>query len=437
MPSRRMRESSVLGDTPSDAAAPSLPPTRPRAVTECVLDALPGIARPGARGRIDREVRQLEQGRLQHLVPREDHRALDDVLQLAHVARPRVARRARPAPRARARDAPAASCSRSARGEVLGQQRMSSRRSRSGGTAIGDARSAGSRGPRGSAPAHAPRAQVAVGGGDDAHVDRRAAARRPTRSNSPLLQHAQQLAPAASSAQLADLVEEDACRRRPARSGPSRRSTAPVKAPRSWPKSSLSSRLAGSARAVDRDERPRRARGCVRGCARAISSLPVPVSPVISTVAVVGATRATRSITPRRAAELPRMKTFLVAAAAPPGARARSVGEPGAPQHGQPFVRRVRDERRVCTHVGLPVGGITEHVPFHPGPAIRRSPASCWSCWVRGSLGIASLGRSAKASARRWTPPLVTLSRAVDSGAGPVSRSRPVRWYAEVPKEVG
>ena len=38
-----------------------------------------------------------------------------------------------------------------------------------------------------------------------------------------------------------------ACRRRPARSGPRLRFTAPVKAPRSWPNSSLSSSVSGSA----------------------------------------------------------------------------------------------------------------------------------------------------------------------------------------------
>ena len=42
------------------------------------------------------------------------------------------------------------------------------------------------------------------------------------------------------------------------------------------------------ARAVERDERPRAARRWLRGCARAISSLPVPVSPRMSTLLLAG-----------------------------------------------------------------------------------------------------------------------------------------------------
>ena len=56
-----------------------------------------------------------------------------------------------------------------------------------------------------------------------------------------------------------------ACRRPRARRGPSRSSVAPVNAPRTWPKSSLSSSVSGMARAVDRDERPSRRAGCPRG----------------------------------------------------------------------------------------------------------------------------------------------------------------------------
>ncbi len=66
--------------------------------------------------------------------------------------------------------------------------------------------------------------------------------------------------------------------------------TAPVKAPRSWPKSSLSSRFSGSApQLIDRNRRC--ARGLAKWMARAISSLPVPLSPWISTVDPVRATR--------------------------------------------------------------------------------------------------------------------------------------------------
>jgi hypothetical protein len=72
------------------------------------------------------------------------------------------------------------------------------------------------------------------------------------------------------------------------------RDVAPVKAPRSWPKSSLSSRLSGSAAQLSatKGEFRRRLFWCR---ARATSSLPVPDSPVTSTVTSVGATwRSTR-----------------------------------------------------------------------------------------------------------------------------------------------
>ncbi len=68
--------------------------------------------------------------------------------------------------------------------------------------------------------------------------------------------------------------------------------TAPVKAPRSWPKSSLSSRFSGSAPQLS-DRKRRVERGLAKWMARAISSLPVPLSPWISTVELV---RAMRSI---------------------------------------------------------------------------------------------------------------------------------------------
>ena len=62
---------------------------------------------------------------------------------------------------------------------------------------------------------------------------------------------------------------------------PARSRVAPVKAPRSWPKSSLSIRSAAMRAAVDDHERARRARGAASWMrARRRSSLPVPVSPV-------------------------------------------------------------------------------------------------------------------------------------------------------------
>ena len=116
----------------------------------------------------------------------------------------------------------------------------------------------------------------------------------PTRSNSPLLQHAQQLRLRSQRAARRSRRGR-ACRRRPARSGPALLASAPVNAPFSWPNSSLSSSVARQRRAVDarRTAAPRAADAA--WIARATSSLPVPVSPAISTVLSVAATCAISS----------------------------------------------------------------------------------------------------------------------------------------------
>ena len=98
--------------------------------------------------------------------------------------------------------------------------------------------------------------------------------------------------PAMAGVDLADLVEKQ----RPADSAsskrPTRRSVAPVKEPFSWPKSSLSSncglRVRRSARGQSVPFAPRCSAVVQR--LRAMSSLPVPLSPSMSTVARVGAT---------------------------------------------------------------------------------------------------------------------------------------------------
>ena len=84
---------------------------------------------------------------------------------------------------------------------------------------------------------------------------------------------------------------------------PGREAAAPVKAPRSWPKSSLSRRASGSA-AQFTGTKGRPARGPSSWMARATTSLPVPLSPRRRTVARLWATRSTTSST-RRHAELP------------------------------------------------------------------------------------------------------------------------------------
>jgi len=64
--------------------------------------------------------------------------------------------------------------------------------------------------------------------------------------------------------------------------------TAPVKLPFSWPNSSLSIRLGGTA-PQSNTTRSLRERGDIEWIACATTSLPVPVSPSITTVVAVGA----------------------------------------------------------------------------------------------------------------------------------------------------
>ena len=83
-----------------------------------------------------------------------------------------------------------------------------------------------------------------------------------------------------------------------ARTAPARRRSAPVKAPFSCPKSSASTSVSGIAAQLTATNGPSR-RGD-RACrARAKSSLPVPLSPVSSTVLSVGATRSRARIAAR------------------------------------------------------------------------------------------------------------------------------------------
>lgn len=85
---------------------------------------------------------------------------------------------------------------------------------------------------------------------------------------------------------------------------PLRSLTAPVKAPRAWPNSSLSSSPSASAEQLTATN-GRERRGLSSWMARAISSLPVPVAPRSSTVLSVGATRAMARSTSRIGVVLP------------------------------------------------------------------------------------------------------------------------------------
>ena len=101
---------------------------------------------------------------------------------------------------------------------------------------------------------------------------------------------------------------------------PRRRSVAPVNAPRSCPNISLSTRSRGMAAQFTRMN-GRSRRGLARCSAAATSSLPVPDSPVISTRASVGPTRAMRARTscitgesPTISPEMPRSSRSAAAA---------------------------------------------------------------------------------------------------------------------------
>ena len=80
--------------------------------------------------------------------------------------------------------------------------------------------------------------------------------------------------------QLADLVEEERAAARLRRRGPCASAFASVKAPRAWPKSSLSRSGRGHRRAVDGDERPVLAAALRRGCRARRAPCRCRVSPV-------------------------------------------------------------------------------------------------------------------------------------------------------------
>ena len=106
-------------------------------------------------------------------------------------------------------------------------------------------RSAGRRGPRGSGPRAPSRSRSLVGGGHDAHVHLHALGAAHAQDLA-LLQRAQQLHLQVA-LQVAHLVEEQRRAARPARRARSCALSAPVKAPFSWPNSSASRMLSGSA----------------------------------------------------------------------------------------------------------------------------------------------------------------------------------------------
>ena len=128
--------------------------------------------------------------------------------------------------------------------------------------------------------------QLHVGRRQHAHVDGDALA-RPQAHHLALLQHAQQL-DLDRHRQVADLVEEQVP---PLASSnqPALAARAPVKAPFSWPNSSASTSDSEKAPQLTATNGPLR-RALRLWICRATSSLPVPVSPITSTLASLGAT---------------------------------------------------------------------------------------------------------------------------------------------------
>ena len=128
--------------------------------------------------------------------------------------------------------------------------------------------------------------EVAVGGAEDPHVGREGLAAADTLEG-PVLQEPQQLPLGLEGTDLVDASSAISTL-------PFTRRSAPVKAPRSWPKSSLSTSCPGSVVQSTVTKGPV-CRGEFTWMARAKSVLPVPVSPLSSTIASVPAARPTRS----------------------------------------------------------------------------------------------------------------------------------------------
>ena len=185
---------------------------------------------------------------------------------------------------------------------------------------------------------------VAVRRREHAHVDGHLR-RRADAAHLPLLQHAQELH-----------LQRRAAARRPRRGGPCRRrprgrcracrDVAPVNAPFSWPKSSLSMSASGIAPQLT-TRNGLSVRSDRSWIARAMRSLPVPLSPVMSTVvcAVGDALRRDRACAASRS-EWPRMPRGP-ARARPARGGARSRRRASALLEG--LVRRARGARRSRT----------------------------------------------------------------------------------------
>ena len=128
--------------------------------------------------------------------------------------------------------------------------------------------------------------QRLIGGADQPEIDLSERCARPGVAPDDLRGHAE--AWFAGEALASQSRPETACPRRPARYVPAEISVAPVKAPRSLPKSSDSIRFSGRAAQFKR-MKGLLARALSATMARAASSFPVPLSPRISTLMLLAA----------------------------------------------------------------------------------------------------------------------------------------------------
>ena len=218
-------------------------------------------------------------------------RAGHGVAELAHVARPRVGlaarselagERGRSAPRRSRAEVAARAAAR--RPCALAQRRQLDARRRRGGR----------RGRRGSGRACDLAIEVAARRGEDAHVDARSQRSPPTRRTSRALERAEELR-LQRQIEIANLVDEQRAAVRLLEDAACAPRSAPVNAPRSWPKSSRLDEARRHGGAVEDDERALGARRRPRGAPRRATSLPVPVSPSMTTGHVARARAARRA----------------------------------------------------------------------------------------------------------------------------------------------
>src|SRR5678815_5102621 len=162
------------------------------------------------------------------------------------------------------------------------------------------------------------------------------------------------------------------------RTRPSRSSLAPENAPRRWPNSSLSMRLRGSAPQLIGTNAPRRPEAS--WIARAISSLPVPVSPRIRTATLARAILVSWSMRCSSSRLTVRNGIGVVVSAARSRSESASCGSPSSRNMSRvPPASMTSPSVSVVTRAGSP---LTRMPFFEP-----RSAASQPAGWVAADLG--------------------------------------------------